>query len=308
MTAASWIVELSSDSFVEPDEHDVDGEATVPVGVPYWAPGAPIRYQHDGPRWVEARADRREERAAALHAEALADTRRAVDMLPDFGQPVLVGHHSEARHRSLLRRSDRLMQAGVDKGHEAKRLANMASSARATSEVSSDDPRAPAKLRARAWRLEWQRDEMKAANAKARKKQREAPYPRYELTNLGANIRRLRKRADEIEKANARTIPADVEIGDYRVTWNTEANRVQVFSPRPSEDTRERQSQLMRGAGFKWSRSQGCWQRMAQCQLGGKATRRAARRLGAALRQKATHPSPGTTRVGGRARGGLVCP
>ena len=108
---------------VEPDEHEAvirNGRDVTPEGVPYWAPGNAVRYESSawettGPRtrsqrWTEtapcsctatrsaydqrkaARADRREERAEALAAQAEADIRRASDMLPDFGQPILSAH------------------------------------------------------------------------------------------------------------------------------------------------------------------------------------------------------------------------
>lgn len=249
------------------------------------APGKPQR-RRAIERWVEeapcsctavasdyderkqARADRREAKAADLREQAARDRQRSLDLLPDFGQPVLVGHHSEQRHRNALKKSAKLMSRSCADLREAVRLEQMANGARGTSEISSDDPHAPAKLRARAWWLDWQHEKWKATRKAARKAARKrGEKVERDGGHDSANIRRLRKRADEIEKARARTLPDDVRVGDFLLTWDADENRVQIYSPRPSTpEQREKQTETMRRAGFRWARSNGCWQRQASMQ------------------------------------------
>lgn len=49
----------------------------------------------------------------------------AVEGIP-FGQPILVGHHSEKRHRAAIAKSDNAMRKSVEESDKASRLANKA--------------------------------------------------------------------------------------------------------------------------------------------------------------------------------------
>ncbi|WP_331745483.1 DUF3560 domain-containing protein [Streptomyces virginiae] len=71
-----------------------------------------------------ARADRAAGASKAAHAEA----RRIGSAIP-FGQPVLVGHHSEKRHRAALDRIDSNMRKGIDEGNRAEHWAGRADAA-----------------------------------------------------------------------------------------------------------------------------------------------------------------------------------
>ncbi|MFD9047756.1 DUF3560 domain-containing protein [Streptomyces zaomyceticus] len=71
-----------------------------------------------------ARADR----AAGASRAALAEARSIGSAIP-FGQPVLVGHHSEKRHRAALNRIDSKMRRGVDEGNRAEHWASRADAA-----------------------------------------------------------------------------------------------------------------------------------------------------------------------------------
>lgn len=84
------------------------------------------------------RAERMDDRADALHAKAgrknaEADARHAAakriaDGIP-MGQPILVGHHSEKRHRADMRRIDNGMRAAIALEAEATTAADRAASA-----------------------------------------------------------------------------------------------------------------------------------------------------------------------------------
>lgn len=99
----------------------------------YAAPPAGIGYEDGGTCDYSAeRADRLEVRADAHEDKAAAAQDRAHaigDMIP-FGQPVLVGHHSEGRHRRDLARIDSAMCTAVEESGEAKRLDSAAQSSR----------------------------------------------------------------------------------------------------------------------------------------------------------------------------------
>ena len=65
----------------------------------------------------EARAQRAEERAATARGKA----DQIANMIP-FGQPILVGHHSEGRHRRDLDRINKGMRTTIEESRKAERL------------------------------------------------------------------------------------------------------------------------------------------------------------------------------------------
>lgn len=279
-----WSIEhTSARRFDEPDEHDCDGEETVRPGVPYWIEGRPIVYLSEaldvsriahversacsacvgGPsayrNRAEARADRRAAKAEALRATAEADAKASLALLPPWGEPIKVDHHSAARHRRNLERSHDLMGRAVKSRREADRLERLAD--RPVTEISSDDPAAPAMLRGRATEHAARRDRLKAKNRADRKAGREPTYPSFTIRNMTANIRRMRKRADEIEATRA-AAREPIEVGPWRMTWDSDANRVRIYGPAPgSAEVRKTRSRILRGAGFRWARSSEAWQR-----------------------------------------------
>ena len=74
---------------------------------------------------LEAAADRAEDRANAAYGRA--DMSESATGIP-FGQPILVGHHSEKRHRAAIARSDAAMRKSVDEGKKADALRSKAAS------------------------------------------------------------------------------------------------------------------------------------------------------------------------------------
>ena len=154
-----------------------------------------------------------------------------------------------------------------------------------TGGISSDDPDALDKLRAKRDRLVQHQELMKAANAAIRMKDTEAGdaklellgfdereiaslrapdmcgrigYPSYELSNNNANIRRIEERIRELEKRQAEPAPSGWEFPGGEVVINTEENRLQVFfGGKPEPSIREE----LKSNGFRWAPSQGAWQR-----------------------------------------------
>jgi DNA repair exonuclease SbcCD ATPase subunit len=211
---------------------------------------------------LDARVDRLRERAAKLRGESSDRARRSLQGLPDNGQPILVGHHSERRHRAAIDRAHANMGKALELQAEAERAESRADAASSSTAISSDDPDALAKLRAKLAEMEAERESYKEHNRKARKEKREQ-LPSYKLTNLGANIRRVQQRIKELEQALDREPPADVECGAWSCTWDRDENRIRVFSPRPTQAERKERAQMFKSAGFVWSRTHSAWQRQA---------------------------------------------
>ena len=229
-----------------------------------------------------ARRERLAARAERLRAKAAAeldkaDLREEKSGIP-FGQPILVGHHSERRHRRAIERADAAMRRSIEASKQAEEAARRASSI--ATAISSDDPDAPAKLRAKIEAAEAAQARMKAANAAVRKGDRAAlraqswteaqidelftpdfcgrvGFPDYALSNNNANIRRMKLRLAQLERAPAETVERDAP-GGIRIVENAEANRLQiVFPDKPEANIRA----ALKRHGFRWSPTAGAWQR-----------------------------------------------
>jgi hypothetical protein len=176
-------------------------------------------------------AENREHRQAAL--DRAADPSEAATGIP-FGQPILVGHHSERRHRNRIAKLDRDMAAAVDNSQTAQRMRGRADGIRAQLDGSiyDDDPDALDRLRDKLAGLEAKRERIKAYNKTCRTAARHgdewgdldllteaeandlrttarvASYqvgaggkaPGYWLSNLGGQISGVRKRIARLER------------------------------------------------------------------------------------------------------------
>ncbi len=79
----------------------------------------------------EARIDRFEQRAASAQAESAAASHAAHEIMRLIppGQPILVGHHSERRHRRDLDKIDRNMRKSIEADEKAAYYSSRAASA-----------------------------------------------------------------------------------------------------------------------------------------------------------------------------------
>jgi len=199
--------------------------------------------------------DRAEKQAAIAH-----QAHKAADYISShipFGQPILVGHHSERRHRRDLER----IHNNTNKAFAAADYAN-ALKARAANVgqngISSDDPEALCKLKEKLADMEARREAMKAKNKEAAKAKTEKPYETWQLSNLGANIRRVKGRIEELEKSVATPEAEPVEAEGYRMEEDADDNRLRLFfDAKPCEEYRR----ILKSWGFRWAPSVGAWQR-----------------------------------------------
>lgn len=150
--------------------------------------------------------------------------------------------------------------------------------------IKSDDERAIEKLEEKLEDLKSTQEQMKAANKAIRLKDTETGddllremgyseesikklrepgyfgrvgYPSFQLQNNNANIHRVEERLKSLKAAKERG-SSEQEYKTFKVVENTEAMRYQIiFDGKPDADIRS----LLKSNGFKWSPSNGAWQR-----------------------------------------------
>lgn len=247
--------------------------------------------------WYE---EKQEQRKEALEAKAERLTREAnakiesgmgrLRQIP-FGQPILIGHHSEGRDRNFRRKAVGAIDKGMELRSEAADVARRAEAV-GNGGISSDDPDAVDKLKLKLAGLELAQQQMKAINAAWRKAGKpkadnadawaaiargsnvaleavaaarasmardfmSRPPFTYQLQNNNGNISRVKDRIGYLERNANRETKAE-EIGGIKLVENAEINRVQIIFPgKPSADVRAKLKQ----SGFRWSPSEGAWQR-----------------------------------------------
>lgn len=113
----------------------------------------------------ENRADRLRYKAAKLAGEATAIHQRTHQMAEIMnGQPILVGHHSEKRHRRQFEKMWAMDSRAYHMSQQAERYTHQAAASDDNRAISSDDPAALIKLREKLAILEARQEKMKAVN------------------------------------------------------------------------------------------------------------------------------------------------
>lgn len=218
--------------------------------------------------WAESAAQRATRAANAAHQLA--------DQIP-MGQPVLVGHHSERRHRRDIDRIQSGILRSVEEANKAKehRLAAAGLDHALQHNIFSDDADALERLAERIAAMEADHAHMKVVNSLYRRKDAaglaalgisleslqarlanelpwcRVPYPGYALSNSSANIRRLKDRIKDIEQRNERAAHAEANggitvelVGAYAtVTFDQKPPRQMIAA--------------LKAAGYRWGR--GSW-------------------------------------------------
>lgn len=233
-----------------------------------------------------ARIERLIHRASKLEAEGnarLEQARKITDMIP-MGQPILVGHHSEKRHRKDIDRIHNGFSKGFGALKAAEECKRRAEAAWENGAISSDDPLAIELLRDKLRGVENERARGVALNKAGRAKDPigalralgvedperlieaarkrvfgdESIVASYRIRNLGAEARRLQKRIAELESRAATPEKEPEQIGAIRIEESE--NRVQLYFPdKPAAEVRA----TLKSHGFRWSPTVGAWQRMA---------------------------------------------
>lgn len=162
------------------------------------------------------------------------------------GQPILVGHHSEKKHRKLIKRAQDDIRKSIEEDNKSKFYKERVITAENSKVIYSDDPQAINKLKEKLERLE---------NERASIKERE--HSTWELTNIGATIRETKKRIERLEKLDNIDFK-EINLENGKVIHNKEINRIQfLFDNIPDEETRK----TLKSHGFRWSRYEKAWQR-----------------------------------------------
>lgn len=90
-----------------------------------------IARQADRVEALEAKADRK----GAADDAAWDAARGAFDRLPDNGQPILIGHHSEGRHRNAIAKADNAMRRSIAATADAEDARGRADAAASTTDA-----------------------------------------------------------------------------------------------------------------------------------------------------------------------------
>ena len=205
-----------------------------------------------GRKDFEERRNKRIERYKQLSKKAKeksgeysnSNANRILEMTP--GQPILIGHHSEKKHRRLIKRAHEDIRKSIELDDKSKFYSNRAESAENSKVIYSDDPNAITKLKEKLERLENERVSIKSREHKT-----------WELTNIGANIRETKKRIERLEKQENLQFP-DIEFKGGKAVHNKGINRIQLlFDSIPDESIRK----ALKSKGFHWSRQECAWQR-----------------------------------------------
>ena len=222
-------------------------------------------------------ATKKGDNADALYNEA----KRMSDVIP-FGQPILVGHHSEGRDRNFRNRIHNKFGKSFEEQGKSDYYEKKADRLENNNSISSDDPEAVIKLKEKIKGLEDSQELMKKVNSEYKKTQdlnktsldpkmvadilrtweimpyyKGKPFQSYSLSNNNGNIKRCKDRLKILEKqSNEET--SEKEINGIRIVENIDENRLQIFFPDiPSPETRKE----LKSNGFRWSPYNKCWQR-----------------------------------------------
>jgi len=235
----------------------------------------------------EQKIDRLNERAEKAHREATAQHKKAerIGSAIPFGQPILVGHHSEKRHRADIDKIETAHRKSAEADDKAAYYQDRVDAIESNNSISGDNPDAVDLYKARLIELETAQEQMKSVNAYWRKHktmkgypgmtdkaaagideqmktayswvQKNGPFESWRLSNNNAEIRRVKEKLETLSQLD--NMAAEIikfEGGEMRVS--VDINRVQfIFDGKPSEEIRS----ILKKHGFRWAPSEGAWQR-----------------------------------------------
>lgn len=216
---------------------------------------------------------------------------KMADVIP-FGQPILIGHHSEGRDTRYRNRIRSTFSRAFAHLERAQQLEQRARAAEKNTAISNDDPLAVPKLQEKIAAAKASQERAKLINSTIRKTAKKTQAEQlaalqalemsektaqrmldgdffghkgiapYELTSISSNIRRMEERVKELQAKQARAAGPEAVTsemhGDICLVRNAEINRLQlVFPGKPSAET----IKLLKSNGFVWSGANRAWQR-----------------------------------------------
>lgn len=214
---------------------------------------------------------RYEELAAKNSKKATAEFSEALNMsdtIP-FGQPILVGHHSEKRDRNFRNKIDNKMRKSIETKGKADYYSDKVESINNNHAISQDDPEAIKKLKlkiveeqkthkaAKDKRLQWRKNK----TAKIEELGDREYHSKYYLlaaymTGATAEIKRCEGRILEIQALD-KVEEKSWTNNDITLEVNKDENRVMIyFQGKPDEEIRKN----MKRHGFRWSYKNMAWQ------------------------------------------------
>ena len=232
---------------------------------------------------LEAKLEKRREWADKAEARASDRFKKADSYVAGIpmGQPILVGHHSEKRHRKAIERCHANGFKGVEELKLAKHHESKADGLECQLDtcVFSDDPDAIEALTAKIEAAERKQEQYKAINKAVNAKPKGQPTPEklaalvalglsenaaqeafnpdfcgrigipsYTLQNNNANIRRMRLRIAEIERRQATQASAEAAGGVVIARSNDNVYCSVTFAEKPERSI----LQALRDADFHW--------------------------------------------------------
>jgi hypothetical protein len=233
----------------------------------------------------EQRIDRYAEKAKKAEEAsqlAYARSKKIGEGIP-FGQPILVGHHSEKRHRADAGRIEAAIEKSVTEGEKAAYYADKADTASSNRTISGDNPEAVKLYQDKLEKLEADQERMKTVNKAYKKGDAELkalgmddgqianvkadiqkshpwddkPFPTWALSNNSAEIRRIKEKIETLGRLDG--LEAElIKFSGGKLRISVDINRVQfIFDDIPVPEIRA----MLKSHGFKWARSEGAWQR-----------------------------------------------
>lgn len=206
----------------------------------------------------EAKRERLKDRAAGLRSKSntlYQQGKTALEAIP-FGQPILIGHHSEKSDRAYRSRAVGKIDNSIALDKRADELEQRAETV-GTGGISSDDPEASAKLEEKLLKAEEAHTLMVERNREAKASGQPKPYATYQLSNSRGRINQIKDRIQQLERLGATTGVQASGIG-WAVREDKDENRILfTFNEKPSEEHRT----LLKSRGFKWSPRLKAWVR-----------------------------------------------
>ncbi len=222
--------------------------------------------------------------AEKLSDQAFEQSHKMSEVIP-FGQPILIGHHSEKADRNYRSKIWKKMDQAVQLSQKAKYFEEKAQAAENNNAIYLEDEDSVERLQEKVEQLTKLQELMKAVNKIIRSKklsevekldqltelgltqQTAMSYmtpdyvgrlgiPSFKLTNNNARLNNAKERLIKAEKLKSME-SKEYMINEVKVVVNTTENRLQLFfNDKPSNEIR---TELKRNA-FRWSPYNCCWQ------------------------------------------------